>query len=239
MESFLVSSYHRTLSSQLREFETQRLSALPAVSAQGRECGFLHRWHLAFEGFLVGTETSFDLGQRTQAVLLDIQRLTGTITVNAGPYAVETIFDSFEYAFSRIVKLASSIVAKLDGDGSHGGGARFPSFDMGILPPLYYVASRCRHPVIRRQALDLLRRGPIQEGVWHRAILASIAEYIMKLEETECPGAKTSADIAGSSRVSVLNARMMPAECLISLHCCQRLSTESGSTYIIHEMIAY
>ncbi|KAI9149197.1 mercuric reductase [Paramyrothecium foliicola] len=62
-----------------------------------------------------------------------------------------------------------------------------PSFaaDMGIVPPLFLVATKCRDPVLRRQAIQLLRSSARREGMWDSSMIAKIAEWIMILEEPE------------------------------------------------------
>ncbi|KAK5134157.1 hypothetical protein LTR08_006932 [Meristemomyces frigidus] len=56
-------------------------------------------------------------------------------------------------------------------------------FDMEIVSPMYYVAIKCRHPLIRRRAIALLRQSIRREGLWDSAWAATIAEYLMKTEE--------------------------------------------------------
>jgi hypothetical protein len=56
-------------------------------------------------------------------------------------------------------------------------------FDMEIVSPLYYVGMKCRHPVIRRRAIKILKRTQRREGLWDSNMAAAIAERIMLLEE--------------------------------------------------------
>lgn len=60
-----------------------------------------------------------------------------------------------------------------------------PSFsaDMGIVPPLFMVATKCRDPTLRRQAIQLLRSSARREGMWDSNMVAKISEWIMVLEE--------------------------------------------------------
>jgi hypothetical protein len=57
-------------------------------------------------------------------------------------------------------------------------------FGGGLLPPLYVVASKCRHPRLRRLAIALLRKCPIQEGIWEGYGCARICEWMMEIEES-------------------------------------------------------
>ncbi|PPJ58207.1 hypothetical protein CBER1_02619 [Cercospora berteroae] len=59
------------------------------------------------------------------------------------------------------------------------------SFAMGqgILLPLYLVALKCRDQLVRRRALQLLRRVRVQEGMLDSDTLAICAAYAVALEE--------------------------------------------------------
>ncbi|KAH8653927.1 hypothetical protein BGZ60DRAFT_533025 [Tricladium varicosporioides] len=65
-------------------------------------------------------------------------------------------------------------------------GAQITSFclDMGIIIPLYTVASQCQDPSIRRKAIALLRSTSRQEGLWNSLLVAKAAERIMEIEES-------------------------------------------------------
>lgn len=62
-----------------------------------------------------------------------------------------------------------------------------PSFsaDLGIVPPLYVVATKCRDRVIRRQAIQLLRSSARREGMWDSELVARIGMWVTDIEEEE------------------------------------------------------
>jgi hypothetical protein len=66
---------------------------------------------------------------------------------------VQTAFDQYNDRFGDIVHHANVII---------GLGNTPPSFtfEMGVIPPLYFVATQCRDPAIRRRALSLLKKAP-------------------------------------------------------------------------------
>jgi hypothetical protein len=47
-----------------------------------------------------------------------------------------------------------------------------------------FVAMKCRHPGIRRQALATLQRAPLREGLWDREVAVAIAKRVIELEES-------------------------------------------------------
>ncbi|KAG5946176.1 hypothetical protein E4U53_006617 [Claviceps sorghi] len=62
-----------------------------------------------------------------------------------------------------------------------------PSFaaDLGIVPPLYVVATKCREPRLRRRAIQLLRSSARREGMWDSELAAKIGEWVMHIEESD------------------------------------------------------
>ncbi|KAH8666980.1 hypothetical protein BX600DRAFT_462995 [Xylariales sp. PMI_506] len=65
-------------------------------------------------------------------------------------------------------------------------GGQIPSFclDMGLVIPLWTIASECPDLSLRRRAISLLRSTSRQEGLWNSALTATAAERIMEIETT-------------------------------------------------------
>ncbi|KAJ3458508.1 hypothetical protein MRS44_012617 [Fusarium solani] len=57
--------------------------------------------------------------------------------------------------------------------------------DLGIIAPLFVVATKCRDPGTRRQAIQLLRSSARREGMWDSEMVAHISTWVMKLEESD------------------------------------------------------
>lgn len=55
--------------------------------------------------------------------------------------------------------------------------------ELGIVPLLFSVIAHCRHPVVLRQALHLLKTQHVQEGVWSSDLTSRVAERLVELEE--------------------------------------------------------
>jgi len=235
LDSCMCSLYHGMLTSQLQSLGDTSLDTSPASQLSANTLG---TWSRSFRAFM--TERNEELSTREQrvAILLEIQHITATILASAGPSSQEMIFDSFEVAFSQIIALASRLlISSTSGHSLEVEQPLIPAFDMGILPHLYLVSSRCRHPLLRRQALRLLRQGPRQEGIWHRDMLASIAQRVINMEERNCDGAQ-SAEIPASARLTVINATIDSARRTVILHCCWQ---EAGQENIevVHELVEY
>ncbi|CAG8362635.1 unnamed protein product [Penicillium salamii] len=58
------------------------------------------------------------------------------------------------------------------------------TFEMGVGLPLYLTALKCRHPVLRRKALQLSRQGPLVQGFYKCLPGIALAGHLMTLEET-------------------------------------------------------
>ncbi|KAF8855511.1 hypothetical protein BDZ45DRAFT_595527 [Acephala macrosclerotiorum] len=86
-------------------------------------------------------------------------------------------FEDFEYIIRTCkLLLASEATTQLPKN------TRF-SFDVGIVPPLHLTATKCRDPVVRREAIDLLFQSPRQEGMWDGVLSARIGRWITTVEE--------------------------------------------------------
>ncbi|PTB34829.1 uncharacterized protein TrAFT101_008145 [Trichoderma asperellum] len=92
--------------------------------------------------------------------------------------------DSYHSDFEELLHYAEQIVKP-------GLGLVAPqplSFDMQILGPLYYTALKCRHPVMRRRAMEMLQLAPRREGLWNGHYAYVTAKRMIELEEEHLNG---------------------------------------------------
>ncbi|KIX02491.1 uncharacterized protein Z518_08432 [Rhinocladiella mackenziei CBS 650.93] len=57
------------------------------------------------------------------------------------------------------------------------------SFEIGVMPPLYFSATKCRDPLLRRKALHLMRQAPAGESLWASVAPTSVIEKVISIEE--------------------------------------------------------
>ncbi|RMZ15697.1 hypothetical protein D0860_01462 [Hortaea werneckii] len=57
------------------------------------------------------------------------------------------------------------------------------TFEVGAVPPLYFVATKCRISSLRRRALSLLARAPRKEAMWGATSTGQLAARIIAVEE--------------------------------------------------------
>ncbi|BAE55439.1 unnamed protein product [Aspergillus oryzae RIB40] len=105
-------------------------------------------------------------------------------------------WDKYNSTFQLIVSLAEAVINTADSDAPLSSTSSVPSgtfnedrrpsfsLDMGIICPLYDVATLCRDPSIRRQAVKVLRSASRQEGLLNSHLCAIVAERVIELEET-------------------------------------------------------
>lgn len=209
LDVILTSTFHGGL---LHHFDNlnggkNKLEAQYTGPALGLRVLPLHQWSQAFQLYVTNPATNLSAREQRSAKMLKVQQVTGLILASAGAGCNEMAFDPFEHDFAKIIALASQVLEKSP-ESLEVHSPSSPGFDMGVLPPLYLTASRCRHPEYRREALRLMDLAPRQEGIWHNRMLSRIAERIMTVEETGIVAPKQSSDIPSHVRVSLRNTRI-------------------------------
>ncbi|KAL9116215.1 MAG: hypothetical protein Q9227_000586 [Pyrenula ochraceoflavens] len=89
----------------------------------------------------------------------------------------------------------------------------------GVIEPLFFAATRCRDPTLRREAIDLLRISSIpREGIWDPMVMSLLAEAVMDLEEEGLlPSPRSSSDIPLSSRIVLVSMAFYSATGRVTL----------------------
>ncbi|KAJ4306390.1 hypothetical protein N0V88_001190 [Collariella sp. IMI 366227] len=173
----------------------------------------IESWSQAFEHILVSrTAPGVSSQEKAAIAVLKMFQTMGKILFLMTFSDSEMHFDNFSPYFKSIVDLALEVVGDEERRAaarrcpdpnfcyhSHRcepdifGGTEYaarhikPSFsaDLGIVPPLYVVATKCREPHIRRQAIQLLRSSARREGMWDSELTARIGMWIAEIEEED------------------------------------------------------
>ncbi|TEA10663.1 Aspercryptin biosynthesis cluster-specific transcription regulator atnN [Colletotrichum sidae] len=184
----------------------------------------LDAWSEAFE-YLLESRTAPGVSHQEKAgiAVLKMFQIMSQILFLMTYSDSESQFDLFQPQFKAIVDLASEVVGDEERRAAvkrcpdpalcthrHGhspdifGGHEYKTFhikasfsaDLGIVPPLFVVATKCRHPVVRRQAIQLLSSSSRREGMWDSELTARIGQWVANIEEEEdtglSPGPRTS-----------------------------------------------
>lgn len=94
----------------------------------------------------------------------------------------EMAYDAHLPDFQHCISLADTIAAASDTDRYPPKGPTFTP-EVGIIPALYIIGVKCRHPVVRREVLGILRRRERREAVWDSGIAARVVERVIEIEE--------------------------------------------------------
>ncbi|PVH89268.1 hypothetical protein DL98DRAFT_445117 [Cadophora sp. DSE1049] len=115
----------------------------------------------------------------------------------------EMIYDNYINDFEYIVKTCTHL-ASYQSTTSASHNPRF-TLEIGIIPALHFTATKCRDPVIRREAISLMFQYPRQEGEYDGVLCARIGRWIAACEEDglliELPGPVDKEPLSPSSRL--------------------------------------
>lgn len=173
----------------------------------------IEAWSEAFEHILSSRSAPGVSSQEKAAIaVVKMSQIMGQILFLMTFSDSEAHFDAFQPQFKTLVDLGREVVGDEERraaerrcpdprtcrhhrthDSDIFGGHEYtashikPSFsaDLGIVPPLYVVATKCRNPVIRRQAIQLLRSSSRREGMWDSELTARIGTWVMDIEEDD------------------------------------------------------
>jgi hypothetical protein len=107
--------------------------------------------------------------------------------------AEENVHDDLIPIYQAIMDLSHRVLQKDSYTPRHGvpdsQKLEHPIFVLGstIIEPLFFTATRCREPALRRRALYLLRLCPRREGICEGMMASKIVQKAIEVEEQECP----------------------------------------------------
>jgi hypothetical protein len=155
--------------------------SMEMLAEQIRLQTFMNDWKNNFKHLQENDPSVRDEHVKVGCHLLQAIYTTMDIWLAAALFPNETAWDIYKEQFEDIVRLSGILVAS---------SVRFPdelskrfSFEMGIIPPLHFVAWKCRWPHIRRKALALLWASPRRECLFesHRSFMCF--QRVMEVEE--------------------------------------------------------
>ncbi|KAF4446897.1 Transcriptional regulatory protein moc3 [Fusarium austroafricanum] len=149
---------------------------------QQRLISQLNRWNAAFT--VITSMSSQSPSLESSLNILRIYHQSTFIWISTALEIGETKFDNYTSNFANIITLASTII------GSVPSNARLEpfSFETELIPPVFWAATRCRHPLLRRAALKLLTRDQMRnrrENLWHARETSVIAARCIEIEESD------------------------------------------------------
>ncbi|PLB47685.1 C6 zinc finger domain protein [Aspergillus steynii IBT 23096] len=149
-------------------------------------CREFEAWKNAFERFLAADQQTMKSTDCRASLLLWIQCRVSQIWTETCLAMDEMIYDDQIETFEAIVRDAEHLVANNnDRDPEAGNLNKRFTLEAGVIPMLYWSAIKCRQPLVRRRALDVISRSPEQEGLWRQKRFLKVAEMVIELEEQD------------------------------------------------------
>ncbi|CAI7670129.1 unnamed protein product [Penicillium pancosmium] len=167
------------------EQQTSPMGTVPPLpsSLKGMVLGQLETWSSLFENLLQRghrSESAFETDRLVS--LLRLQHTIARILLSTchGPGG-EMDYDNFLPQFQQCVALACEVAAAHQ----RYAGSSMSTFtpEIGIIPILYIIGAKCRHHLVRREALGILRCQLIREASWDSIATASVVERVIEIEE--------------------------------------------------------
>ena len=139
----------------------------------------LDNWIRAFDKMLL----SFTASEKDSAAVktLRIHQIITGAWLDRCIHPEECANDESIAEFDTVIGLAESIQT-IPGESDPAEPPHF-LFDMEIVSPIFYLGTKCRHPVIRRRAIRILKRLQRREGLWDSNVVAAVSECLMAHEE--------------------------------------------------------
>jgi hypothetical protein len=163
-------------------YYTPELDLTPDERAQQRTVLSCQRaWYTALQRFRQEHKLS-----KTDELAISIMLIhyhSVNICTICAPQIRQTAFDDYLEVFKLIVHHARLVLDSMDLISPQN--AAWFTFEVSVIPTLYWVGTRCRCPTTRREAVSLLARNPPREGLWDAAQHAVVARRVIELEEKE------------------------------------------------------
>lgn len=167
--------YHMTRCAQLivhggrsADFERGRKRAISA----------LEEWNTSFKEFLHVHEESMNSIDIKGLTLLKIHHLTAVLILNTacGSATGQAVSESATPHYKQVIDWSKFLLA-----GGQMAETRFTpelSPEVGIIAPLFFVATNCPEPTLRAAARSILASRPRREGIWDATLAVKIIDEI-------------------------------------------------------------
>lgn len=130
-------------------------------------------WYAAFQRLDAETDPAISTNLRK---LLKFTYSTALVWLSTSLAREEKAHDRYDEQNLETVDLAEDYLRDNDTD------SLVFTFEMGLIPPLYWTTIKCRNPEIRNRAFNLLKRAPAREGLWNRETALRVAARVIALE---------------------------------------------------------
>jgi hypothetical protein len=172
----------------------------------------LQQWSRAFDNIFRRNLQKYDDASQEGIHIVKIHRILTGIFFGMELVAEESdemLWDNYYVEFEAMITHATAVV-KLQSNPSNGLLKPAFSIDTGIILPLYFVATKSRHPVTRRKAISILKSTPRQEGVLNSQLTGKVAERLADIEEAGLGAIDCAEDVPNWARLSGVDINFDP-----------------------------
>ncbi|ETN36548.1 uncharacterized protein HMPREF1541_08826 [Cyphellophora europaea CBS 101466] len=188
LDNLLICVY-QLIKSDLRMYRYWDVTAVPTQWQHRRTDAIktFQDWLTALEGFFAKPDAPLRLAPSEEKSLLGLRlqiRIAIIMLQMSIDHKPETSYDAFKPDFDDMVTRVERLFASLalvDAKPLDVESVDF-TMELGLIHPLFFIATKCRDWNIRRRAVALLRKAG-KEGVWEGPIMAVLAQKVMRLEE--------------------------------------------------------
>jgi hypothetical protein len=164
-------------------------TSLPSSQLTAILLSQLQTWSHLFEAMMLPLNSNPPSQDRLPSLLRlhhTISHILLQVHVSSQGPNKEMAYDTYLLDFRHCISLAETIATTSDTN-SYTEGPTFTP-EVGIIPALYIIGVKCRHPVVRREVLGILRRRERREAVWDSGIAARVVERVVQIEEGAVSG---------------------------------------------------
>ncbi|MCJ1428514.1 hypothetical protein MMC29_006424 [Sticta canariensis] len=188
----------KALGLQNREVQSGK-PAEPLLEQHLYYASLLEQWQVGFDDLHSRLSISMDGKDKNAAIFLKLYHTIVAAMLDLTLIYLECNFDLLLPQFQKIVSSAKSLIEATDATEAFFKG-KFLCTDIGITAPLFYVATKCRDPFLRREAAHLIL-SPRRESTWHSLVASVIAKRVITIEEEGLHHVNVAQDVPESSRI--------------------------------------
>ncbi|KAF8859327.1 hypothetical protein BDZ45DRAFT_650332 [Acephala macrosclerotiorum] len=187
--------FRRTLTNEAgipwltRAIGSEVVAAIPSdenlAMLKAKHTKLLEQWTDTYERFLIANPKNRDLPANHMLRLLQIFIFMHANIDHAATAESEMTWDRYTPQFCEMISHARSVIISTSPITSK---KTLFSLDTHLISPLYFAASRCRHPQVRRDAIACIFAANRQEGLWESRTIARVAQRVMEIEEEGLEG---------------------------------------------------
>jgi hypothetical protein len=188
LDRLLDEIFRLTEQGRIYGFSKHPVYPIEVLDHHQRICDELASWLMAFKASKSALRARMPIrdGFGYQMVLMyhtmaDIMAHTCLWPADEGIFDLHT--DKFTSLLIQSIDLGKAHPAASEALFGHGVEVAGSIMDRGWIPPLYYMALKCRVHRIRLHAVELLSYTTHKEGIWDSQIAACIARKVVEIEE--------------------------------------------------------